>query len=65
MAPPNPKALAAFKAMRALGIPAETIKPNLKKLYNLYDKNWSLIEEDNYRALADFIFESQEEEAKK
>ncbi|KAI3958150.1 hypothetical protein MKW98_020792 [Papaver atlanticum] len=64
MAPPNPKALAAFKAMRALGIPAETIKPNLKKLYNLYDKNWSLIEEDNYRALADFIFQSQEEEEK-
>ncbi|KAI3995673.1 hypothetical protein MKX01_031446 [Papaver californicum] len=66
MAPPpphaKPKAKAAFKAMRKLGVPVETISLNLKKLLKLYDKNWALIEEDNYRSLADFIFQSQEEE---
>ncbi|RZC93748.1 hypothetical protein C5167_029389 [Papaver somniferum] len=64
MAPQNtkPKATAAFKAMRKLGVPPETITKNLKKLLDLYDKNWSLIEEDNYRVLADVIFQSQEEE---
>ncbi|KAI3865959.1 hypothetical protein MKX03_036818, partial [Papaver bracteatum] len=64
MAPPNtkPKATAAFKALRKLGIPPETIITNLKKLLDLYGKNWSFIEEDNYRVLVDEIFESQEEE---
>ncbi|KAI3971476.1 hypothetical protein MKW92_033647, partial [Papaver armeniacum] len=64
MAPQNtkPKATAAFKAMRKLGVPPETITKNLKKLLDLYDKNWSFIEEDNYRVLTDIIFQSQEEE---
>jgi hypothetical protein len=48
--------------MRAIGITEKQVKPVLKKMLKLYDKNWELIEEENYRALADAIFE--EEEAK-
>ncbi|KAI7991292.1 putative inactive histone-lysine N-methyltransferase SUVR2 [Camellia lanceoleosa] len=32
----------------------------LKNLLKLYDKNWELIEEENYRALADAIFDQEE-----
>jgi len=57
---PNPRVVAAFSAMANLGIPESTVKPVLKKLLKLYDKNWELIEEENYRALADAIFEEEE-----
>lgn len=60
--PLNPRVTEAFKAMRSLGISKETVKPVLKRLLKLYDRNWELIEEDNYRTLADAIFESQEED---
>ena len=46
--------------MKALGIEEAQIKPVLKNLLVLYDKKWDLIAEDNYRALADAIFETQE-----
>ncbi|KAG8370840.1 hypothetical protein BUALT_Bualt13G0025200 [Buddleja alternifolia] len=45
----------AFRAMRAIGISEDKVKPALKNLLKLYDKNWALIEEDNYRALADAV----------
>ncbi|OVA02327.1 SET domain [Macleaya cordata] len=57
---PNVRVSNAFRAMAAIGIPEETVRPVLKNLLNLYDKNWEHIEEENYRALADAIFESQE-----
>ncbi|KAK6937728.1 WIYLD domain, partial [Dillenia turbinata] len=63
MPPKNPRAKAALKAMKDLGISEEIVKPVLKKLYILYGKNWELIEEENYRALADAVFEHQETEA--
>nr|XP_043636420.1 probable inactive histone-lysine N-methyltransferase SUVR2 isoform X2 [Erigeron canadensis] len=59
---PNPKVAKAFRAMRELGIPEEKTKPVLKNLLKIYEKNWELIEEENYRALADAIFDSQEAE---
>lgn len=65
---PNPRVSAAFRAMKALGINETKVKPVLKKLLKLYDKNWELIEEENYRALADAIFEEEDniqEEKKK
>ncbi|CAK9183570.1 unnamed protein product [Ilex paraguariensis] len=62
MPPPNPRVAKAFHAMRDLGISEEKVKPVLKKLLKLYDKNWELIEEENYRALADNIFETEEAE---
>ncbi|KAK9076009.1 hypothetical protein SSX86_004339 [Deinandra increscens subsp. villosa] len=61
--PPNPRVLQAFRAMRDLGIPEEKTKPVLKKLLKVYDKNWELIEQENYRVLADAIFDSDESEA--
>ncbi|XP_048324822.1 probable inactive histone-lysine N-methyltransferase SUVR1 isoform X4 [Ziziphus jujuba] len=50
----------AFMATRALGIPDEEVKPLLKQLLKVYDKNWELIEEDNYRTLLDAYFELKE-----
>lgn len=58
MAPrPNPKIAAALQAMTEFGIPEAKVKRALKKLLKLFDKNWQLIEEENYRALLDAIFE--------
>ncbi|KAH1078185.1 hypothetical protein GLYMA_19G167900v4 [Glycine max] len=57
---PNPRVVAAFMAMSNLGIHESKVKPVLKKLLKLYDKNWALIEEESYRALADAIFEEEE-----
>lgn len=56
----NPRVQAAYRAMKALGISETTVKPVLKNLLRLYEKNWELIEEENYRALADAIFEYEE-----
>lgn len=57
---PRAKVAAAYRAMANLGIDESKVKPVLKKLLKLYDKNWALIEEGNYRALADAIFEDDE-----
>ncbi|KAL2540696.1 Histone-lysine N-methyltransferase [Abeliophyllum distichum] len=61
--PPNPRVTKAFRAMKAIGISEDKVKPVLKNLLKLFDKNWELIEGENYRALADAIFESEEAEA--
>ncbi|KAM7254308.1 hypothetical protein ACFE04_031990 [Oxalis oulophora] len=53
----------AFSAMKVLGITEDKVKPVLKKLLRLYDKNWEPIEEENYRVLVDTIFEEEEETA--
>ncbi|XP_017229776.1 probable inactive histone-lysine N-methyltransferase SUVR2 [Daucus carota subsp. sativus] len=60
---PNPRVLKAFRAMKAIGILEDKVKPVLKDLLKLYDKNWEHIEEENYRALADAILERDEMEA--
>ncbi|XP_076910192.1 putative inactive histone-lysine N-methyltransferase SUVR2 [Bidens hawaiensis] len=60
---PNPRVAKAFRAMRDIGIPEEKTKPVLKNLLKIYEKNWELIEEENYRALADAIFDSEEAQA--
>ncbi|XP_031268883.1 probable inactive histone-lysine N-methyltransferase SUVR2 isoform X3 [Pistacia vera] len=59
---PDPRVLKAFKAMKAIGISENKAKPVLQKLLKLYEKNWKLIEEENYRALADAIFEEEDAE---
>lgn len=59
---PNPKVAAAFRAMKDIGVKEDKVKPVLKKLLKLYDKNWQLIEEENYRVLADAVFEEDENE---
>ncbi|KAF2294887.1 hypothetical protein GH714_026839 [Hevea brasiliensis] len=50
----------AFRAMKAIGINEDKVKPVLKRLLKLYDKNWELIEEENYRVLADAIFDEDD-----
>ncbi|KAJ0010057.1 hypothetical protein Pint_33695 [Pistacia integerrima] len=57
---PNRIVLKAFKAMKAIGISENKAKPVLQKLLKLYEKNWKLIEEENYRALADASFEEED-----
>ncbi|KAK4769644.1 hypothetical protein SAY86_027794 [Trapa natans] len=54
---PNPRVKAAFAAMKSLGIPEDRVKPALKKLLQIYEKNWELIEEESYSVLVDAIFE--------
>lgn len=43
-----------------MGIAEELVRPVLNDLANLYDNNWALIEDENYRVLIDAIFEQQE-----
>ncbi|KAI4350077.1 hypothetical protein L6164_010600 [Bauhinia variegata] len=59
---PDQRVVKAFKAMKALGISHEEVKPVLKELLRVYDKNWEPIEEDNYRTLIDAYFEFKEDE---
>ncbi|XP_002521994.3 histone-lysine N-methyltransferase SUVR4 isoform X1 [Ricinus communis] len=56
----NERALNAFKATRALGIPDKEVKPVLKNLWKVFDKNWEPIEAEDYRALIDAYFDSKE-----
>ncbi|KAL4190532.1 hypothetical protein AMTRI_Chr07g76180 [Amborella trichopoda] len=50
----------ALEAMGNIGIPPKAVTAVLKNLLKLYDDNWELMEEKNYRVLADAIFEAQE-----
>ncbi|XP_042001377.1 histone-lysine N-methyltransferase SUVR4 isoform X2 [Salvia splendens] len=52
----------ASQAMKKLGIGEEKVKPVLKRLLKLYGNMWEYIEEDNYRTLADAIFECEDDE---
>lgn len=54
------RAANAFRAMKELGISQDKVRPVLKNLLKLFDKKWEPIEAENYRALADAIFESDE-----
>ncbi|XP_021831299.1 probable inactive histone-lysine N-methyltransferase SUVR2 isoform X2 [Prunus avium] len=58
----KPKVQAALKAMAELGINEKQVKPVLKRLFKLFDKNWELIEAENYRVLIDAIFDEEENE---
>ncbi|KAL2323398.1 hypothetical protein Fmac_027777 [Flemingia macrophylla] len=57
---PNKRVGAAYRAMANLGIDESKVKSVLKKLLKVYDKNWELIEEENYRVLADAIFDDDD-----
>lgn len=54
---PHPKVCQAFNVTRALGIPDEEVKPVLKHLLKVFNRNWDFIEEDNYRTLVDSYYE--------
>uniref|UniRef100_A0A7N0ZWC6 Uncharacterized protein n=1 Tax=Kalanchoe fedtschenkoi TaxID=63787 RepID=A0A7N0ZWC6_KALFE len=55
--PPDPRVVKAFRAVKELGIAEDVVKPVLKDLLRVYERNWQPIEEDNYRVLADAIFD--------
>ncbi|GAB4835471.1 hypothetical protein Ancab_000380 [Ancistrocladus abbreviatus] len=57
----SPRVSRAFNAMQALGIPPKQVKPVLKELLKLYGNSWEFIEAENYRVLADAIFESKDD----
>ncbi|KAL8121954.1 putative inactive histone-lysine N-methyltransferase SUVR2 [Apium graveolens] len=59
---PNPRAAKACKAMKRYGIAERTVVPVLKNLLDLYDNNWSYIEDENYRVLANAFFDGQNDE---
>lgn len=54
----------AIQAMNAIGVKEDKVMPVLKMLLKLYDKNWALIEEENYRALADAVFDRDEKDVR-
>ncbi|XP_020113303.1 probable inactive histone-lysine N-methyltransferase SUVR2 isoform X2 [Ananas comosus] len=54
------RARAALNAMKALGFPKKVATPVLKNLLMLYGGKWELIEDENYRALADAVLDMQE-----
>lgn len=59
----NPKVVKAFRAMKDLGFSEDKVKPVLKNLLKVFDKNWEPIEAENYSVLVDSIFEHDEIEA--
>ncbi|RDX58292.1 Histone-lysine N-methyltransferase SUVR4 [Mucuna pruriens] len=58
---PNPRVKKAFSFTRALGISDEEVKPVLIKLLRVYEGNWQLIEDDNYRTLVDAYFDFEKD----
>lgn len=50
----------ACEAMEVFGYTEEIVKPVLRNLLNLYNKNWKLIEDENYSALLESIIDSEE-----
>lgn len=50
----------ALDFMKMLGISHGVVAPLLRRLIKLYDNEWSLIEEENYRVLADSYFDQLE-----
>ncbi|VFQ68276.1 unnamed protein product [Cuscuta campestris] len=55
--PPNTRTRKAYKAMKDMGISEGFVKPALKNLLKIYENDWAHIEEENYRALSDAVFE--------
>ncbi|XP_047324253.1 probable inactive histone-lysine N-methyltransferase SUVR2 [Impatiens glandulifera] len=59
---PNSRTARALGAMKDLGIPEDKTKPVLKRLLQIYKRKWEFIEQENYRALADCIFDEDAEQ---
>jgi hypothetical protein len=51
---------AAVKSMTNIEVSKEAAERVLKKLLELYENNWEHIEADNYRTLADAIFDESD-----
>jgi hypothetical protein len=49
----------AMKAMKPLGFSSKLCSNVLRRLLELYDHRWALIEDDNYRVFAEAILDAQ------
>lgn len=50
----------AYRAMETLGVGKHRVKPVLRRILVEYDYHWEHIEAENFRVLADAIFELQD-----
>jgi hypothetical protein len=53
------RARRAVAAMKSLGFPKQQCVDVLKRLLKVFNHNWDLIEDENYRAFADAILDAQ------
>jgi Ubiquitin-binding WIYLD domain len=53
------RARAALNAMKLLGFNTRLATQVLKELLKLYQNNWELIEDENYRVFAEAILDAQ------
>jgi len=59
---PSARAEKAFSYMNAtLGISKEQVKPVLINLLRVYEGNWELIEDENYRTLIEAYLDSEKD----
>lgn len=56
----NPRIIKAFRSMKEYGFSEDVVKPVLKNLFKVFDKNWEFIEDESYRVLIDAIIEAEE-----
>ncbi|KAK7397339.1 hypothetical protein VNO78_18508 [Psophocarpus tetragonolobus] len=57
----NPRFDKAFSFMETLGISDNEVQPVLINLLRVYEGNWELIEDDNYRTLVDAYFDFEKD----
>lgn len=57
---PQRKLAKTYETMKALGYSQQMVEPILKNFLDLYDQNWELIEDEQYRVLLDAILENEE-----
>lgn len=60
MKPKHRKIVDACRAMKSFGITPAKTKTTLKGLLKLYENNWELIEDENYRVLFDVLMPEEE-----
>ncbi|CAA0817459.1 Histone-lysine N-methyltransferase SUVR2 [Striga hermonthica] len=60
---PKKNLINAYKAMKDLGYSQNIVRPIVKQLLTLYEDNWTLIEEDNYKVLIEAILDSEDNKA--
>ncbi|KAM3326845.1 putative inactive histone-lysine N-methyltransferase SUVR2 [Capsicum chacoense] len=61
----NEKVIKAFEAMKVFGYSEKVVKPVLRNLLKVYNKNWELIEDENYSVLLESIIDSEESKERK
>ncbi|GER52234.1 histone-lysine N-methyltransferase SUVR4 [Striga asiatica] len=61
--PPKQNYTKAYKAMKGMGYSQSIVRPIVKQLLTLYEDNWTLIEDDNYKVLIEAILDSEDNKA--